>query len=152
MNCNLKSILNVFSILFIVVVSISCKSTQSWTTKKEMKEIYIPNFKLTYFKTLLIAGYNNTNEIKSIVVADQSGYSESILSIEDYDLIDSLVQLDNHTMILDSINRIGKVAEGTEGKHVFGYALNKYQSNWLDKLSKERFKIYWRKEKQQQIE
>jgi hypothetical protein len=117
-----------------------------------MRGIYIPNFKLTYFKTLLIAGYNNTNEIKSIVVADHSGFSEPILSMEDYDLIDSLVKLDNRTMIRDSINRIGSVAEGAEGKHVFGYALNKYQSNWLDKLSKERFKTYWRKEKQQLIE
>ena len=115
-----------------------------------MKEIYIPNFKLTYFKKLLIAGHNNTNEIKSIVFADQSGYSESILSSEDYDLIDSLVKIDNQTMITDSINRIG-VAEGAEGKHVFGYALNKYQSNWLDKLSKERFNIFCRKEKQSQI-
>ena len=148
MNCHLKSTINALLIL-IVAVSFACKSTHSWTSKKEMKDIYIPNFKLTYFKKLLIAGHNNTNEIKSIVFADQSGYSESILSSEDYDLIDSLVQLDNHTMILDSINRIGKAAEGTEGKHVFGYALNKYQSNWLDKLSKERFKIYWRKEKHQ---
>ena len=117
-----------------------------------MKEIYIPNFKLIYFKKLLIAGHNNTSEIKSIVYADHSGFSEPILSMEDYDLIDSLVKIDNNTMILDSINRIDRVAEGAEGKHVFGYALNKYQSNWLDKLSKERFKIYWRKEKQQQIE
>ena len=149
MNYNLKSTLNVFPILFIVVVSFSCKSTKSWTNKKEMKGIYIPNFKLTYFKTLLIAGYNNTNEIKSIVFADHSGFSEPILSTEDYDLIDSLVEVDNSTMILDSINRIDRVAEGAEGKHVFGYALNKYQGNWLDKLSKERIKIYWRKEKQQ---
>ena len=149
MNYKLKSTLTVFPILFIVAVSSSCKSTHTWTSKKEMKEIYIPNFKLTYFKRLLIAGYNNTNEIKSIVFDDRSGYSESILSIKDYDLIDSLVKIDNHTMVLDSINRTGKVAEGAEGKHVFGYALNKFQSNWLDKLSKERFKIYWRKEKQQ---
>src|SRR4030095_14741654 len=103
MNCNLKSTLTVFPILFIIVVSFSCKSTRSWANKKEMRGIYIPNFKLTYFKTLLIAGYNNTNEIKSIVVADHSGFSEPILSMEDYDLIDSLVKLDNRTMIRDSI-------------------------------------------------
>ena len=147
MNCLLKSTLNALLIL-IVAVSFACKSTHSWTSKKEMKEIYIPNFKLTYFKKLLIAGHNNTSEIKSIVLGDHSGFSEPILSTEDYDLIDSLVKIDNQTMIMDSINRIG-VAEGADGKHVFGYALNKYQSNWLDKLSKERFKIYWRKEKHQ---
>ena len=148
MNNILKLILSIVCLVLIISVS-SCKSTQGWTNKKEMKGIYIPNFKLTYFKKILIAGYNNTNEIKSIVFADHSGFSEPILSMEDYDLIDSLVKIDNHAMILDSINRIGSVAEGAEGKHVFGYALSKYQSSWLDKLSKERFKIYWRKEKQQ---
>jgi hypothetical protein len=150
MNNILKLILSMACMVLIIVFS-SCKSTQAWTNKKEMKGIYIPNFKLIYIKKLLIAGYNNTNEIKSIVFADHSGFSESILSREDYDLIDSLVKIDNQTMILDSINRIGRIAEGAEGKHVFGYALNKYQSNWLGRLSKERFKIYWRKEKQQQI-
>jgi len=92
MNNNLKLILSIVC-LVLIISFYSCKSTQGWTNKKEMKGIYIPNFKLTYFKTLLIAGYNNTNEIKSIVFADQSGYSESILSIEDYHLIDSLKKL-----------------------------------------------------------
>ena len=83
MNYILKSTLNAIPIFFIVVVSFSCKSTHSWTSKKEIKRIYIPNFKLTYFKKLLMAGYNNTNEIKSIVFADHSGFSEPILSMED---------------------------------------------------------------------
>src|SRR5215204_2305717 len=138
MNNILKLILSIIC-LVLIIVSSSCKSTQAWTNKKEMKGIYIPNFKLTYFKKLLIEGYNNTNEIKSIVFADHSGFSEPILSMEDYDLIDSLAKINNDIMILDSIKRIGTVAEGAEGKHIFGYALNKYQSNWLDNLSKERF-------------
>src|SRR4030095_12744682 len=103
MNNILKLILSIIC-LFLLIVFSSCKSTQAWTTKKEMKEIYIPNFKLTYFKKLLIAGYDNTNEVKSIVFADHSGFSEPILSMEDHDLIDSLVKIDNDTMILDSIN------------------------------------------------
>ena len=148
MNYHLKSIPRVLLIFFVFIL-MSCKSTQSWTTKKEMKGIYIPDFKLLYFKKLMIVGYNNTNEIKNIVSADRSGFSEPILfSIEDYELIDSFVKLDNNNMIQDSINRIGRTAEGTEGKHVFAVALRKYQSKWLDNLAKERFKMYWRKEKQ----
>jgi hypothetical protein len=120
-----------------------------WASKKEMKEIYLHDFKMTYFKKLLIAGYNNTNEIKNVVRGDHSGFTEPILTDDDHDLIDSLVKAGNNTMTQDSINRIGRVAEGAEGKHVFDFALSKYQSKGLDKLAKERFKIYWRKKKKQ---
>ena len=139
----------IFLLLFIPLL-FSCKTSQyeTWASKKEMKEIYIDDFKLIYFKKLLIAGYNNTNEIKNVVRSDNSGFSEPILTDEDHHLIDSLVKADNNTMIKDSINRVGRVAEGAEGKHVLAFVLEKYQSKWLDQLAKERFKIYWRKEKQ----
>jgi hypothetical protein len=136
-------------LIFFFPLLFSCKTSQyeMWASKKEMKDIYIDDFKLIYFKKLLIAGYNNTDEVKNMVRSDQSGFSEPILTTEDYELIDSLVTADNIRMTQDSIKRVGRVAEGSEGKHVFGYALNKYQSKWLDQLAKERFKIYWRKEK-----
>ena len=80
--------------------------------------------------------------MKNILVIDRSGYGEPILSIQDIQFIDSLANIDNNTMVQDSLNRIGRVAEGAQGKPVFAYAMYKYQSKWLDSLAKARYKIY----------
>ena len=49
------------------------------------------------------------------------GLLEPVLTEDDYYLIDSIISLDNLKMKSDSINRIGRVAEGAEGKHVLAY-------------------------------
>ncbi|MBS1755539.1 MAG: hypothetical protein JST34_15975 [Bacteroidetes bacterium] len=107
-----------------------------------MKESFIYTFKITYFKKLLLEGFNNSPEITKVLLKDKSGYGEFILSIEDLHFIDSIVRADNKIMVADSIIRIGKVAEGSQGKHIFDYALKKYKSKWLDQISKQRAKIY----------
>jgi hypothetical protein len=137
---------NLYKAIFLLLL-ISCK-TQYATNKDadQMRESYLYAFKMSYFKKLLIEGFNNSNAIKDVIAFDRSGYGEPILLMEDYKLIDSLVKIDNKLMMQDSLNRIGRVAEGVQGKHIFDYALNKYQSKWLDSLTKERFKIYKRKE------
>jgi hypothetical protein len=83
---------------------------------KQFKSIYLDQFKLTYTRKLLQTGFNYSASIKSILEADPIGFTEPILSKSDYQLIDSLVFEDNLFMIDDSTNRIGKVAEGAEGK------------------------------------
>ena len=106
-----------------------------------MKESFIYDFKITYFKKLLLVGYNKTDAIKSVVSEDQSGFSENILSMDDYNLLDSIVKVDNDVMLKDSI--VGnRRAEGTQGKRVLGYALNKYESKWLDSLANVRSRIF----------
>lgn len=108
--------------------------------KQEYKTIYIDQFKLTYSRKLLQAGFNNSEEINSLIKFDNSGFTEPVLSKEDYQLIESIVQADNLQMRADSIARIGRVSEGAEGKHVFSFLLHKLEGKWLDSLAKQRYK------------
>ena len=123
------------------LILVSCKSNHTIIYNRQMKESFIYDFKITYFKKLLLVGYNKTDAIKSVVSEDQSGFSENILSMDDYNLLDSIVKVDNDVMLKDSI--VGnRRAEGTQGKRVLGYALNKYESKWLDSLANVRSRIF----------
>lgn len=112
------------------------------TYNKQMKESYIYSFKMTYFKKLLIAGFNNSGSIRNIVTSDRSGYGEIILSPADFRFIDSIVVIDNAKMVKDSSVSVGKVAEGAQGKRVFDYAISQFQSKWLESIAKERSRQY----------
>ena len=59
------------------------------------KSIYIDQFKLTYFRQILSKGYNNSKAIQEIISSDHSGFTEPILTEDDYKLIDSLTTVDN---------------------------------------------------------
>lgn len=85
--------------------------------------------------------------MKNALAKDKSGYGEPILSIEDLTLIDSFSKVDNQSIVLDSIRRVGRVGEGVQGKQILSFALFRYQSKWLDSLAKERYKIFWRNSK-----
>jgi hypothetical protein len=136
-----KSIL----VLMLPLLFLACNTTrQTNTYTAQIKEAYIYAFKVTYFKKLLTEGFNHSAAIKAVVTADRSGYGEPILSMEDYEAIDSIVKADNVVMMQDSAARRGRVAEGAEGKRVFDYALPKYQSKWLDSLAAARYKLYAR--------
>jgi hypothetical protein len=131
---------------FLIKVSVclilfSCKSLKSNTYNKRLKEAFIYDFKMTYFKKLLIEGFNRTDAIRSIVWGDNSGFAEIILSPDDYHMLDSIVKIDNDAMIKDSLDGFNR-AEGAQGKRVFAYALIKFESKWLDSLAKARSKIF----------
>lgn len=119
----------------------SCESSHTITYNKQMKESFIYDFKITYFRKLLLAGYNNADDAMSLIKRDQSGFGEIILSLDDYHLLDSIAKIDNDFMVKDSLDG-NRRAEGTQGKRVLGYALNKYESKWLDSLAKARSKIF----------
>jgi hypothetical protein len=104
------------------------------------KSVYIHEFKLTYFKKLLQAGFNNSNAVNSLIEFDKSGFTEPVLTLRDYRFIDSIVRSDNLKMSRDSLESIGRVAEGAEGKHVFEYLLERLQSNRLDSLARHRYR------------
>jgi hypothetical protein len=132
-----------FFILLLSVLFVQCATVKP--ERKRFKEVYINQFKLTYFRKVLLAGFNHAEEIKTLIQFDRSGFTEPILSEDDLKLIDSLVTIDNQTMIRDSTNRIGKVAEGAEGKHVLGYIMDRIESKWLDSLATRRLKQSGRK-------
>ena len=103
------------------------------------KSIYINEFKLTYFRQMLIKGYNNSNAVQEIISKDNSGFAEIILSEDDYKLIDSLATIDNEKMKIDS-SLGNKRAEGSQGKRPLGFILYRYNSKWLDSLANKRYK------------
>jgi len=107
-----------------------------------MKNIYLRVFKMAYFSSVLKEGFNNTEAIKSIVDNQFSGYGEPILYPEDLKLISDFAKKANVRLTKDSIERIGRVAEGAEGKYVIAYAIESYNSKWLDSLAKARYKYF----------
>ena len=138
----IKSIIKYSTLLILLSMTlIQCRTGRTKELESEMKSIYIDQFKLTYFRKLLQSGFNNSEEVKTLIKFDRSGFTEPVLTEDDYHLIDSIVLLDNLKMTSDSVNRIGNVAEGAEGKHVLTYILNKLESKWLDSLAQQRYKI-----------
>lgn len=128
-----------FGLLF-CLIGLQCKSSHNSATRKVMYEsIYIDQFKLTYFRQLLVKGFNDSKAVQEVIQFDKSGFTEPILTIDDFRLIDSLTTLDNLKMEMDSTNTIGRVAEGAEGKHPLGFILNKLDSKWLDSLANKRY-------------
>jgi len=125
----------------IFLVCTQCQSTKrSRFLRKEYKSIYINQFKLTYIRKMLIKSYNNTPAIQEIIRTDHSGFTEPILTEDDYKLIDSLTTVDNQQMVIDSAN--GKYrAEGSKGKRPFGRIIKKLESKWLDSIANKRYKI-----------
>ena len=132
-----KFIILLLSILFFI----QCKTMKENRREiKQFKSIYLAQFKLTYTRKLLQAGFNHSPAINSILETDPKGFTEPILSDADYQLIDSLVYIDNLSMKTDSTGRIGMVAEGSEGKHVLRHLIDRYETKWLDSLAKARYK------------
>lgn len=128
-------------LLLLLVTFTQCRTSRERQLKREYKSIYMDQFKLTYFRQLLQAGFNNSEEVNSLIKFDNSGFTEPVLSRDDYQLIESIVQSDNLKMKADSVGRIGRVAEGAEGKHVFSHILRKLESKWLDSLAEQRYKL-----------
>jgi hypothetical protein len=121
----------------------SCMPAQySRSERSQKKEAYVYSFKMTYFKKMLLAGFGNSYEIKSIVNEDHGGYGEMILSMPDLRFIDSIVAADKAKILADSAASIGRVAEGADGKRVFDRALIRYQSKWLNGVAKKRSRAY----------
>ena len=139
MTLNNKTV--IFLLFMISIIGSQCSNTHKSTSQRKMyKSIYVDQFKLTYFRQMLIKGYNNSKAVREIIDFDQSGFTEIILTTDDYKLIDSLTNADNQKLKLDSIARIGRVAEGAEGKHILGLILEKLENKWLDSLAKARYK------------
>ena len=130
------------SIIFVIIMfASSCDSTRRITSqKKQLKEIYLDQFKLTYLRQLLRKSYNNSNAVQEIIINDNSGFTEPFLTANDLHIIDSLTTLDNEYLKVDSAQGIQR-AEGANGKRPLGFIMKKLTSKWLDSLAKRRLKI-----------
>ena len=131
-----------YSILIaIATTTMFCESNQKEKSEKtQYEEIYLNQFKLTYFKELLRKSYNNSNAVQDIIINDHSGFTEPILTKKDFDLIDSLTTLENKRIIIDSSKSHFR-AEGAHGKRPLGFIMDRLTSVWLDSLAKSRMKI-----------
>lgn len=129
-----------FLVLFPLLLAQCATAPKAASERKQFRKVYIDQFKLAYFRKLLSAGFNHSEAVKELIRFDRSGFTEPVLSVSDYRLIDSLVYLENQYMAQDSAGSIGRVAEGAEGKHVLGYILNRLESKWLDSLAQSRYR------------
>ena len=125
--------------LFLTLFILGCGTTNNHPSQKAMyKDIYIDQFKLTYFRHFLLKSYNNSTAVREIIELDHSGFTESILTQADYKLIDSLTTADNEKLKADSAEGDNR-AEGAQGKRPLGYVLDKVQSKGLDSLARKRY-------------
>ncbi len=115
----------------------STSSTSSWD--QHMKKAYINDVKLVYFRDCLQNGFDN-EAIKELNRIDRSIMTDGVLGISLYKKLDSLSKLTAQRMIQDSINSVGRVAEGAEGKSVYRSCLRDYNSAWLDSLARKEWK------------
>lgn len=130
-----------FFLLIILSITSSCENTlRSQAQNTQYQEIYLDQFKLTYFKQLLKKSYNNSNTILEIIGNDHSGFTEPVLSEQDFKIIDSLTTLDNQRLIADSSESHLRV-EGAQGKRPLGFIMDRLTSKWLDSLAKSRLKL-----------
>lgn len=133
-------ILIYFFLLLASISGLQCKSARNSTSQKAMyKSIYIDQFKLTYFRQILRKGYNNSEAIQEILSLDNSGFTEPILTQDDYKLIDSLTTADNERMKIDSTEG-DRRAEGAQGKRPLDFTLDRLNSKWLDSIANRRYK------------
>lgn len=131
-----------FFMLGSALFGFQCRTINSSASQKAMyMSIYIDQFRLTYFRKILVKSYNNSKAAHEIISLDHSGFTEPILTTEDDMLIDSLVTADNEKMTTDSISNIGRVAEGAEGKRQLGFILDRVRGKWLDSIAKKRYRI-----------
>ncbi|WP_026752743.1 hypothetical protein [Sediminibacterium sp. C3] len=107
---------------------------------KQYRHIYIEQFKLTYFRQLLIKSFNNSSAVREIINSDYSGFAEPILTQQDLKFIDSLTTLDNSYLRTDSIAGFNR-AEGAQGKRPLAFIMQKLTDKSLDQLAKKRLKI-----------
>lgn len=125
----------VFAIVFVQIIITSCSSL-----KQEDERQYVEEFKYRYFQQCIKKGFNNSTEINTLFEIDKSGYSEPILSDHSYDLINNLSDISYAKMKADSLNSIGRRAEGSAGKRVFYPTLNEFKSKWLDSIAKAEYR------------
>ncbi len=104
------------------------------------KSIYIDQFKLTYFRQILVKSHNNSKAIQEIINSDHSAFTEPILTEDDYKLIDSLTTADNEKMKIDSTQG-NRRAEGAQGKRPLGFILDRLNNKWLDSIANRRYTI-----------
>lgn len=119
---------------------LQCRTTSTTRREiREMKKIYIDQFKFRYFKHALLESYNQSAAIREVLRQDHSGFTETIITDADNVLIDSLAKDLNRQLIADSLSGYTR-AEGSDGKRPFDFILERYKSKWLDSLAKKRYK------------
>ena len=139
---------------FLLLLFANCRTTKNVKYEERLKKAEVYNYKLTYFRKLLLEGFNHSDAVKNILNNDASkGIADPGLSTYDNEFLDSCVKADNLQIIKDSVRRDllfkqGKIAEGNQGKYVFSYALERFNSKWLDSLAIARYRIYKKAEEE----
>ena len=126
--------------LCLALIISSCRTPGIADKKSQWKSIYIEQFKLTYLRSILAKSYNRSQAIQEIISLDNSGFTEPVLTENDYKLIDSLTTADNETMKIDSTEG-NRRAEGAQGKRPLQFIMKTFNDKSLEELAKKRLKM-----------
>lgn len=130
-------------IFFLIILMFYRCSTLKQHEKKEYKE----RFKTELLCECLKYGFNESKEIKKLLKEDKSLVFDEPFD-KKHGVIEELAKLTYQKIRKDSINTIGKVAEGAEGKRVFQQCLKVYNSKKIDSLAI----LYYKKRNDQRDE
>ncbi|WP_144266373.1 hypothetical protein [Pontibacter ummariensis] len=98
-----------------------------------MEDAFVEDFKTSSFCKCVESGSNQTLDDVSCRYPDYL-YSEA-------QTISNLAKLEGDKIRIDSIRRVGRVAEGMEGKRAIEMCLKFYKSRELDSVARARFKL-----------
>ncbi|AKD04855.1 hypothetical protein PKOR_19305 [Pontibacter korlensis] len=134
----MRSVLAPLVLLFVVAL-IGCTSNFKLGERKMLQENYknsfIEGFKTLSFCRCIKYGYDNKYDL---VTEDASCRFPDYLYSE-VALIDILAKVERDKILLDSASRVGRVAEGMEGKRVMDICLKFYNSSLLDSVAISRY-------------
>lgn len=127
-------------VLIILVSVLSCSKKHPTIQSDKIEKVELA--KGVFFKKCLAKGFNNSDEIKSILKYDKSYLSDMKLNIEELRAIDSLVDVINEYSVLDSIKSGDKWASQSGemdyliGKKIIYHCLKCFESDQIQSIIK----------------
>ncbi|WEK17794.1 MAG: hypothetical protein P0Y49_13400 [Candidatus Pedobacter colombiensis] len=128
--------IKISSFTIFLMIFFGCKRTK--IDEKEL--IFKAYFKQAVFEKCLYYGFNGSRTFKELMKQNKGGGGEFIMYSDH--IIDSIAKSTNVKMVSDSIASIGKVAEGSEGKHIISTCLALYTSKMLDSIAGVEYQKY----------
>ena len=135
---------NVVFMTALVSCNLKYGSVKEKVYEKNLRSAFIEDFKTVSFCRCLEYGNNYRLNLKN----DDLSCAFPDYLYSEIAFIDSLASIEKSRIKADSVARIGKVAEGMEGKRVVDICLEFYQNKQLDALAKARYKIIEKQNKE----
>lgn len=137
-------LLLIFSSAAILGCSTKYKSGHDRVYSKNLQSAFLEDYKTLSLCKCLEYGHNQKLNLREEDVS--CAFPDYMYS--EINTIDSLARNERSRILADSAARIGRVAEGMEGKRVMEICLDLYKSTELEALAKSRLKALKKQEEQ----